>query len=196
MFSKFASLLALVAVTPLVSALTLNIPENITTQGTTTFTWTYETSDEPFSLYLYNEEFNDSFAIANNVEPSLGSVSIQIPVVPVRDGYTLRAVNVGNIEDVYSSTGSFSVGAATQSIPTTPTATRTTSSGTGTSTRPVTTTTSTTSAATTSTSNTATSTTSNTAPNPLATNLSGASSLKFNSGLVAAALAGVAAVAL
>lgn len=112
-----------------------------------------ELYSEPFSLYLYNEEFNDSFAIANNVDPALGSITIQIPVVPVRfvkscsppcsqadnenrDGYTLRAVNVGNIEDVYSSTGSFSVGAATQSIPTTPASTRTSSSGTGTSTRP------------------------------------------------------------
>ncbi|KAF9011431.1 hypothetical protein BDQ17DRAFT_882158 [Cyathus striatus] len=71
------------------------------------------TSDTSFSLFLINEDFNDSFAIANNVDPSLQTITLTIPSVPVRDGYTLRATNPGNITDVFAETGSFSVGATT-----------------------------------------------------------------------------------
>ncbi|KAG6873069.1 hypothetical protein C0995_003377 [Termitomyces sp. Mi166 len=104
MFNKLG-LLALA--TPLVNALTLNIPSNPTSGGPLTVTWTFQPGD---TLELINEEFHDSFAIANNVQPELQSLDITLPIVPVRDGYTLEAVNVGNINQVFSTTGDFAVG--------------------------------------------------------------------------------------
>ena len=37
-----------------------------------------------FSLELVNPSFNNDYAIATNVDPSIGSKSVQIPTVPVR----------------------------------------------------------------------------------------------------------------
>ncbi|KAF6761331.1 hypothetical protein DFP72DRAFT_37965 [Ephemerocybe angulata] len=142
MFRKLA-LLALV--TPLVSALTLHIPDNIRTSQPVTITWDTVPGDPyTFTLELTNEEFHDQFALVNNIDPNQGSVTFTVPVVPVRGGYTLEAVNVGNIGDVYSKTGQFSVGetfitGSSSSSSTTRTGTSTTGStsttGTGTTSR-------------------------------------------------------------
>ncbi|TEB32445.1 hypothetical protein FA13DRAFT_254325 [Coprinellus micaceus] len=227
MFSKLA-LLALI--TPLISALTLHIPAEVRSQQTVTITWDTAPTDPPqFTIQLVNEAFNDQFAIRNNVDPNLGSVTITLPVVPVRfvpslpgfsgsscsrnpmlnrGGYTLRAVNVGNINDVYSETGTFSVLELSTTF--TPSSTASTSSGTGTTSSRATTsgtgsTTSTVSrsttsaSSTTSQSSTTSATTTGTGTSPAATALSGnnADSLKFNAGVAVAALAaGVAAFAL
>ncbi|TEB18549.1 hypothetical protein FA13DRAFT_1803363 [Coprinellus micaceus] len=205
MFSKLA-LLALI--TPLISALTLHIPAEVRSQQPVTITWDTAppTRTPQFTLQLVNEAFNDQFAIRNNVDPNLGSVTITLPVVPVRGGYTLRAVNVGNINDVYSETGTFSVLELSTTF--TPSSTASTSSGTGTTSSRATTTGTTTStvsrsttsaSSTTSQSSTTSATTTGTGTSPAATALSGnnADSLKFNAGVAVAALAaGVAAFAL
>ncbi|TRM63867.1 hypothetical protein BD626DRAFT_261931 [Schizophyllum amplum] len=102
-----ASLLAFVAC---VAALTMNPLEDATSTGTVTVSWD-ASSDDPssFSIYLTNEAFHNTFAIANNVDPSWGEITVQLPVIPVGDGYTVIATNIGNIDDVYATSGGFSV---------------------------------------------------------------------------------------
>ncbi|KIJ97037.1 hypothetical protein K443DRAFT_681822 [Laccaria amethystina LaAM-08-1] len=109
MFAKL-SLLALVA--PLVSALTVNNPSNPTSGGQVTITWTTAAGDpDSFSIELVNTSFNNAYAIANNVDPSTGSITLTIPTVPVGAGYTIEFVDIGNINTVYTTSGSFSIGA-------------------------------------------------------------------------------------
>jgi hypothetical protein len=112
MFTKL-SLLALAA--PLmVSALKLAIPENPTNSGQITIKWTNEPNDpDTWTFELTNESFNKQFAIANNVNPSASQLTLTLPVVPVGSGYTLQAVNIGNITDVFAETPEFAIGAAT-----------------------------------------------------------------------------------
>jgi len=113
MFHKLC-ILALVA--PLASALVVQIPENPTSGGQITIRWTNEPNDpETWSFELLNTVFNNAFAIANNVNPSASELTLTLPVVPVGDGYTLAAVDIGDINSVYASTGSFSIGPATSS---------------------------------------------------------------------------------
>ncbi|KAG6891630.1 hypothetical protein C0992_001315 [Termitomyces sp. T32_za158] len=108
MFHKL-SLVALVA--PLAHALTLNIPQNPVSDGTVTISWTTQAGDPDFfTIELINQQFNNAFAIANNVNTGSLSTTLVLPVVPVGGGYTLNAVDVGNINNVFSSTGSFSIG--------------------------------------------------------------------------------------
>jgi len=110
----------------------------VITQATTTFTWDFQPNDPIFSLYLVNEEFHDTFAIANNVYPTEGQITLSLPVLPVRGGYTLKATDVGDIGKVYSETAQFTVAAnpnvttTTTRSSTSGTATTRTTSGTGT----------------------------------------------------------------
>ncbi|EFI28754.1 hypothetical protein E4U52_001274 [Claviceps spartinae] len=129
MFAKL-SILALCAA-PLVSGLTLHPPTDISSQGEVTITWDTAPGDpESFTLELNHPSFNDALAIANNIDPARGSITLTIPVVPAQGGYTLEAVNIGNINDVYAVTGPFAIAEPTASIPTTPVST-----GTGTASR-------------------------------------------------------------
>ncbi|KAG5644972.1 hypothetical protein DXG03_007344 [Asterophora parasitica] len=108
MFNKLA-LIALV--TPFVAGLQIFIPDTPTSAGPITLKWVSEPGDPAtFSFELVNEVFHNAFAVANNVIPELGSIDIVLPVVPVGAGYSLHAVNVGNINDVYAQTGQFSIG--------------------------------------------------------------------------------------
>ncbi|KAH9486142.1 hypothetical protein JR316_0000206 [Psilocybe cubensis] len=120
MFSKLG-LFALFA--PLVSALTLTFPSNATSGGEVTITWTVDASDpsrfSTFSFELINESFNNAYAIANNVDPALLKLTLTLPVVPVGAGYTLQAVNIGDINDVFATSSSFSIGAAPTPLSTT-----------------------------------------------------------------------------
>ncbi|KAJ3517406.1 hypothetical protein NLJ89_g527 [Agrocybe chaxingu] len=98
----FRKLIPLALLAQLASALVLQIPENPTSGGTVTIRWTNEASDtfDTFSLELINTAFNNAFAIANNVNPTENSITLTLPIVPVGAGYTLEAVNIGNINDV------------------------------------------------------------------------------------------------
>lgn len=75
------SILAVLA--PLANALNFNAPVNITSAGSATITWTSEPTDPPmWNLYLLNIVFHDSFGIANNVQTDIGTITLQLPVVP------------------------------------------------------------------------------------------------------------------
>jgi len=132
MFSKFISVLLLAA--PLVSAITLNPIEGvITSGGPITITWTPGSDDPPtFSFELLNPSFNNAFAIANNVDPSLGTLTVTLGVVPVGTDYTIEAVNIGNINQVYSTTPVFSIGTTASASGSTATAVTGTSTNTNT----------------------------------------------------------------
>jgi hypothetical protein len=104
------SLLALAAA-PLSSALTIDTPTNWTSGGQAVISWENAQGDpSTWSFELINVVFNDAFAIANNVDPSSSPLTIELPIVPAGAGYTLEAVNIGNITNVYATTASFSIG--------------------------------------------------------------------------------------
>ncbi|KAI0005542.1 hypothetical protein BJV74DRAFT_880776 [Russula compacta] len=106
-FSVFLFLL------PLVSALTISISANPASGGSVTITWTATSSDpQTFSLELSNpSQFHNAIAIGNNVQTSLGTITVNLPNVPATDGYTLEAVQVSNINEVYATSNTFSIGA-------------------------------------------------------------------------------------
>lgn len=68
---------------PFVNALTLNTPASLTSGGQATITWTTTAGDPPFTLELVNAvQFHNSFGIANNVDPSLQTINLTLPIVP------------------------------------------------------------------------------------------------------------------
>jgi len=72
-----------------------------------------------FSLELVRDSFHDTFAIANTVSNSPGggaqTITVPLPSVPTGDGYKLEAIDIANINNVYATTGDFSVAAAPSS---------------------------------------------------------------------------------
>ncbi|KAJ2983906.1 hypothetical protein NUW54_g10581 [Trametes sanguinea] len=107
MFAQL-SVLAL-ALAPLASALTLQIPVDWHSSSQVNISWSNVASDPPFSLQLVNtNEFHDTFAIANNLNPSADFASFQLGVIP-EGQYTLRAINVTNANQIYDETPSFTI---------------------------------------------------------------------------------------
>jgi len=140
-FNMFAKLSTLALLVPYVAALTISGLNSATTGGTVTITWTASTTDpSSFSIELTNDAFHNTFAILSNVPTAQGSATIQLPQVPPGDAYTLQAVAINNINEVYSQSGSFSIGAATTSsasaVSTTSTSGATTSTPSGSLTTP------------------------------------------------------------
>jgi hypothetical protein len=92
-------------------ALTLNTPSNVQSGRNITVTWTAASGDQPFTLYLHHPSFNSDFAVANNVDPTTGSITFQLPEVTPRDNqYTFRAANITDINQQYSVSSAFAVG--------------------------------------------------------------------------------------
>ncbi|EIN11013.1 hypothetical protein PUNSTDRAFT_133071 [Punctularia strigosozonata HHB-11173 SS5] len=90
--------------------LILNTPaQQVVSGGDLTITFAAQDGDRPFSLELVNNELHDKFAIANNISPSSGSLTVTLPIVPASGGYEFWAVNIRNINDVFASTASFTV---------------------------------------------------------------------------------------
>ncbi|KAF8641092.1 hypothetical protein AX17_000735 [Amanita inopinata Kibby_2008] len=110
-----ASILALVA--PLVHAtINIQLPTPVRSASSFTVKWTSDATDPGlFSFELNNEVFHNSYAIANNVQTTQGSLTIALPIVPIGGGYTLQAVNITNINDVYGETGQFNIEEAVSS---------------------------------------------------------------------------------
>ncbi|KAF7298728.1 hypothetical protein MIND_00820300 [Mycena indigotica] len=108
---KVGALLALAA--PYASALTISsITGNFVIGGTITIKWkTDATSPSTFSVELLHASFNQQYAVANNVDASTGSKDIELPVVPIDDGYTIELVAIDNINNVFSISDDFPVGA-------------------------------------------------------------------------------------
>ncbi|KAI0249523.1 hypothetical protein BJV78DRAFT_1129550, partial [Lactifluus subvellereus] len=102
---------------PLVSAVTFNIPENLTSGGPATITWTPDNGDpDTISLELANPRlFHDAIAIANNVAVGSKQVTVTLPIVPPANDYTVVAVQVNNINQVYGTSGAFTIGATVTS---------------------------------------------------------------------------------
>ncbi|KAH9056946.1 hypothetical protein EDB87DRAFT_1754129 [Lactarius vividus] len=125
---------------PLVSAITFQVPNNLTSGGPATISWSSSDTDpDVFSVELVNPTlFHNAIAIANNVPKTQGSISVTLPVVPEGDGYTIEAVDISNINNVFGTSGDFAIGATVTSTSSTSTSTRSisTSSSTGSVTSP------------------------------------------------------------
>ncbi|KAF8499236.1 hypothetical protein F5888DRAFT_1922203 [Russula emetica] len=102
---------------PLASALSsLQVTsQNPSSGGSVTITWSQDSTDPTtFSLELANNNFHNTFALANNVQTSSGQLTVTLPIVPA-DTYTLEAVQINNVNSVIGSSGAFSVGATVTS---------------------------------------------------------------------------------
>ncbi|KAN0121632.1 hypothetical protein V8E52_003528 [Russula decolorans] len=98
---------------PLASALSsLQVTsQNPSSGGSVTITWSQDSSDPTtFSLELANNNFHNTFALANNVQTSSGQLTVTLPIVPA-DTYTLQAVQINNVNQVIGSSGGFAVAA-------------------------------------------------------------------------------------
>ncbi|KAI0803174.1 hypothetical protein BC629DRAFT_1492291 [Irpex lacteus] len=94
------------------NALTFSTPTDVHSASPVTITWTPSDGDPSnWSLFLVNTAFHNTFAIANPVNNSAGTLTVTLPAVPVEDGYTLEATQIGNISQVVASSGSFSIAA-------------------------------------------------------------------------------------
>ncbi|KZT08587.1 uncharacterized protein LAESUDRAFT_723460 [Laetiporus sulphureus 93-53] len=104
---------ALIALVPLASALVLETPNGWQSNGVVNISWVTASGDpSSVSFELTNPDiFHNSYAIATNIQSSLGFLSLTLPTVDVGSGYYLEAVNVSNINDVFAETGEFSVAA-------------------------------------------------------------------------------------
>ncbi|KAI9454900.1 hypothetical protein BJY52DRAFT_699802 [Lactarius psammicola] len=120
---------------PFVSAITFQVPNNLTSGGPATISWSSSDSDpNVFSLELVNTDlFHDAIAIANNVQKTAGSISVTLPIVPAGSGYTIEAVDIGNINQVFGTSSSFSIGATVTTTSTTSTSSSTSTPSTSTS---------------------------------------------------------------
>ncbi|KAF9062732.1 hypothetical protein BDP27DRAFT_1336250 [Rhodocollybia butyracea] len=136
----FAKLCVVAAAIPLALGLTLNAPPaNVTSGLVTVISWSATSTDSSFTLELFHPSFNNALALANNVDPSLGNITVEMPIVPADSGYTLEAVNIGNISDIFSTSPSFSIAqtpstSVTATLSTTFTDSATTSGGAATTT--------------------------------------------------------------
>ncbi|KAJ7453331.1 hypothetical protein B0H11DRAFT_2071821 [Mycena galericulata] len=109
MFSLVQTLLIAAFGATSVLSLTLNAPTSAQSGATTTITWTSNSTDSTFSIELFHPTFNAAIAIANNVDPSLNQIMVELPSVPPGDGYTIEAVNIANINQVFSTSADFSI---------------------------------------------------------------------------------------
>ncbi|KAK0227574.1 hypothetical protein IW262DRAFT_1264079 [Armillaria fumosa] len=92
-------------------SLTVNNPSTtVTSGGNITITWSTTASDpSTFHIELANTAFNSQFAIANNVNASAGSLTVELPEVVAGSGFAIQFVNVANISQVYAETSDFSI---------------------------------------------------------------------------------------
>ncbi|KAF9488461.1 hypothetical protein BDN71DRAFT_1457317 [Pleurotus eryngii] len=63
-----------------------------------------------FSVFLHHPTFGSDFAILNNQRSADGGANVTLPAVPVQAGYTLRATDVGDINNEFAASSSFSIG--------------------------------------------------------------------------------------
>ncbi|KAJ7832955.1 hypothetical protein B0H13DRAFT_2679039 [Mycena leptocephala] len=65
-----------------------------------------------FSIELTHPSFNHAIAIANNVDPTLDQTTVELPIVPAGDQYTLQFANITDINQIFATSGDFSIAAA------------------------------------------------------------------------------------
>ncbi|KAI0084265.1 hypothetical protein BDY19DRAFT_997868 [Irpex rosettiformis] len=64
-----------------------------------------------WSLFLVNTIFHNTFAIANPVNNSAGTLTLTLPAVPIEAGYTLQATQIGNNSQVFATSPTFVIAA-------------------------------------------------------------------------------------
>ncbi|KAF9491237.1 hypothetical protein BDN71DRAFT_1592365 [Pleurotus eryngii] len=122
----------------LAGALQMQPLENAHTQGDVRVTWISEADDASrfaaFSVFLHHPSFSSDFAILNNQRSADGGANVTLPAVPVQAGYTLRATDVGNINNEFAASSPFSIGPEVSTSSSTPSSTSApgTASGSGT----------------------------------------------------------------
>ncbi|KAJ7755085.1 hypothetical protein B0H14DRAFT_3512404 [Mycena olivaceomarginata] len=92
---------------PLVSALNIvDVTGDFSIGGEITVTWTTSTSDPQ----LFHQSFNDNYAIANNVDASTLSKTMELPVVPTTDGdFYITFVDISDINSVFATSQTFTI---------------------------------------------------------------------------------------
>jgi len=115
----FARLAVLAALLPAIASATLSIsqPDSGGWVGNTTVlcAWSWAATDPNFSIELANPGVttgllkNGPIAIANNIQPNVGSTKILLPVVPPADGYTVKFVKIDDINTVYATSTTFAI---------------------------------------------------------------------------------------
>ncbi|KAJ7434032.1 hypothetical protein B0H11DRAFT_2296475 [Mycena galericulata] len=80
----------------------------------TTIQWTSDPTftNMLFSIELVHPDFNNDFAIANNVNASAGKIDVTMPAVPPGGDYTIKFVNITDINQEYGTSPSFAIAAA------------------------------------------------------------------------------------
>ncbi|KAF9491254.1 hypothetical protein BDN71DRAFT_92098 [Pleurotus eryngii] len=110
----FTNLFAFAFLASLAGALQMQPLENAHTQGDVRVTWISEAEDASrfaaFSVFLHHPSFGSDFAILNNQRSTDGGANVTLPAVPVQAGYTLRATDVGNINNEFAASSPFSIG--------------------------------------------------------------------------------------
>ncbi|KZV71028.1 hypothetical protein PENSPDRAFT_427164 [Peniophora sp. CONT] len=107
----FTQLALLATAATAATAITFNTPTNVHSGDTITISFTSASTDpSTFSIELVNAPLlGNEIAIANNVQTSSGSATASIPVVPSADNYTIVAVDISNINNVFGTSGAFGV---------------------------------------------------------------------------------------
>lgn len=113
----FFPAVAVAALVPLASALTIIEPNSGGWTGNTTvqIRWSYTQDDPNFSIELGNPKIQSGIlaqgpiAIANNVNPNIGSIPLDLPVLPPGDNYFVAFVAVNDVNTVYANSSSFTI---------------------------------------------------------------------------------------
>ncbi|KAJ7689196.1 hypothetical protein B0H17DRAFT_643852 [Mycena rosella] len=114
MFGTFKLCAPVMLMASVAVAITIDAPEvEPASGGPTTIKWTPDSQDDftEFSIELTHPDFNDAMAIANSVDPATGSITVNLPIIPAAGDYTLKFVNVTDINDVFAESAPFSVAA-------------------------------------------------------------------------------------
>lgn len=105
--------LSILALAALANALQITTPTDWVSESRVTVEWTNEEADQnnftTFTIQLVNPIFNNQYAIANNLDPSMSMHELLLPNVPADANYYLAAVNIGNINQVYARSGTFAI---------------------------------------------------------------------------------------
>ncbi|KAJ6529508.1 hypothetical protein DFH09DRAFT_1370958 [Mycena vulgaris] len=111
---RFISLPSLLTLATPLWAFTIGIPTNPTSGELTNIHWGFTATDpKEFSLFLMNstQAFGLIAVLGESLQTDLGQIMTQLPVLPARVGYQLRAVEVDNVDFVLAFSPVFAISA-------------------------------------------------------------------------------------